>query len=88
MQKRGELVDWMVEMHLTLRLFAPTLFAAVSIMDQYCCLTTIETMELSMLAVTSLFLSAKYEETYNIPSLKDMQKAASLRTLVDKTKIV
>ena len=69
--KRFALVNWLMEIHAEQQLSPETLYLTVGILDRYLATDCVETKELEMVGLTSLFIASKYEETY-YPSLRDL----------------
>ncbi|CAL9736654.1 S-phase entry cyclin-5 [Monosporozyma servazzii] len=68
---RAILIDWLVEVHEKFQCFPETLLLAVNIMDRFLSKTTkVNTDKLQLVAVTSLFIAAKYEEIH-LPKLAE-----------------
>ena len=67
---RSILVDWLVEMHQRFRLLPETLFLAINIMDRFMSVEVVQIDKLQLLATSSLFIAAKYEEVFS-PSVKN-----------------
>ncbi|KAH3664384.1 hypothetical protein WICMUC_005769 [Wickerhamomyces mucosus] len=67
---RSILVDWIVEVHLRFRLLPETLFLAINLMDRFMSKEIVQIEKLQLLATSSLFIAAKYEEVYS-PSVKN-----------------
>lgn len=67
---RAILVDWLVEVHEKFRCFPETLYLAINIMDRFLSNNKVSTDKLQLVAVTSLFISAKFEEI-RLPKLSD-----------------
>jgi len=67
---RTILIDWLVEVHRMFKLFPESLFLSIAIVDKYLSLKKISRAQLQLVGITSLLLSAKYEEIYP-PDLKD-----------------
>ena len=67
------LVDWLIEVHYKFKLFPETLYLTVNILDRFLSQTNeiITKRDLQLVGVTSLLLSAKYEEMY-VPELRDL----------------
>ena len=68
---RTILINWIIEVHYKFHLLNETLFICVKILDKYLSQKTIERKYLQLLGITSLYISAKYEEIY-APSAKDL----------------
>ncbi|KAL6950186.1 hypothetical protein ACO0QE_000862 [Hanseniaspora vineae] len=66
---RAILVDWLVQVHESFRLFPETLYLGVQIMDRFMALKKVSLSKLQLLAITSLFIAAKYEEVV-LPKLE------------------
>ena len=58
---RTVLLDWLVDLHLKLKMFPRTLFIMISILDNYLAQKQIKKQELQLVGAAVLFLSAKYE---------------------------
>jgi hypothetical protein len=58
------LYDWLVDVHLKLRMFPQTLFITCNLIDRFLGKKDINRSKLQLLGVTCLFIAAKYEETY------------------------
>lgn len=68
---RAILIDWLVEVHEKFQCFPETLLLAINIMDRFLAKTTkVNTDKLQLVAVTSLFIAAKYEEIH-LPKLAE-----------------
>lgn len=67
---RSILVDWIVEIHLRFKLLPETLFLAINLMDRFLSTELVEVEKFQLLAVSCLFIAAKYEEVYS-PSVKN-----------------
>lgn len=64
---RTTLLDWVVDIHLKFKMFPRTLFLIAAIIDKYLSLKTVRKEELQLVGAASIFLAAKYEETYQVP---------------------
>lgn len=67
---RAILVDWLVEVHEKFQCYPETLFLTINIMDRFLSKNKVTLSKLQLLAVTSLFIAAKFEEV-NLPKLSD-----------------
>lgn len=67
---RAILVDWLVEVHEKFQCFPETLYLAINIMDRFLSNNKVSTDKLQLVAVTSLFISAKFEEI-RLPKLSE-----------------
>jgi len=67
------LVDWLIEVHYKFKLFPETLYLTVNILDRFLAQTKdlVVKRDLQLVGVTSLLVSAKYEEMY-VPELRDL----------------
>mmetsp|Transcript_37090 Transcript_37090/g.42317 ORF Transcript_37090/g.42317 Transcript_37090/m.42317 type:complete len:349 (-) Transcript_37090:212-1258(-) len=68
---RGILVDWLVEVHLKLKLVPETLYLTVNLIDRYLERQNIFKKSLQLVGVTCLLIASKYEEIYP-PELRDL----------------
>ncbi|SSD60856.1 uncharacterized protein SCODWIG_02617 [Saccharomycodes ludwigii] len=66
---RAVLVDWLIQVHQSFKLFPETLFLAINIMDRFMSLKKISLSKLQLVAITSLFIAAKFEEVV-LPKIK------------------
>lgn len=67
---RAILIDWLVEVHEKFQCYPETLFLAINLMDRFLSKNKVTLSKLQLLAVTSLFIAAKFEEV-NLPKLSD-----------------
>ncbi|KAI7905419.1 cyclin-like protein [Cokeromyces recurvatus] len=67
---RGVLIDWVIEIHYLFGLLPETLYLAVNIIDRFLSQRTVALGKLQLVGVTSLYIAAKFEETF-CPSLQD-----------------
>ncbi|SMN18174.1 similar to Saccharomyces cerevisiae YGR109C CLB6 B-type cyclin involved in DNA replication during S phase [Maudiozyma saulgeensis] len=67
---RAILIDWLVEVHEKFQCFPETLYLAINIMDRFLADNKVNTDKLQLLAVTSLFIAAKFEEIH-LPKLAE-----------------
>lgn len=67
---RAILIDWLVEVHEKFQCYPETLFLTINIMDRFLSKNKVTLSKLQLLAVTSLFIAAKFEEV-NLPKLSD-----------------
>ncbi|CAR26988.1 ZYRO0C06160p [Zygosaccharomyces rouxii] len=67
---RAILVDWLVEVHEKFQCYPETLFLTINIMDRFLAKNKVTLSKLQLLAVTSLFIAAKFEEV-TLPKLSD-----------------
>ncbi|KAL0737017.1 hypothetical protein Bca4012_013227 [Brassica carinata] len=59
---RGVLVDWLVEVAEEYKLLSDTLYLAVSYIDRFLSLQTVNRQKLQLLGVSSMLIASKYEE--------------------------
>ena len=87
---RAILVDWLVEVHEKFQCFPETLLLAINIMDRFLAKTTkIGTDKLQLVAVTALFIAAKYEEIH-LPKLAEyayITAGAASKTSIKKAEL-
>ncbi|EHM99724.1 Clb5p [Saccharomyces cerevisiae x Saccharomyces kudriavzevii VIN7] len=67
---RAILVDWLVEVHEKFQCYPETLFLSINVMDRFLAQNKVTMNKLQLLAVTSLFIAAKFEEV-NLPKLAE-----------------
>lgn len=67
---RAILVDWLVEVHDKFQCFPETLYLTINLMDRFLADNKVSTDKLQLLAVTSLFIAAKFEEIH-LPKLSE-----------------
>ncbi|CCF55976.1 hypothetical protein KAFR_0A05410 [Kazachstania africana CBS 2517] len=61
---RAVLVDWLVEVHEKFSCFPETLYLAINLMDRFLSRNKATIDKLQLVAVTSLFIAAKFEEIH------------------------
>lgn len=61
-EMRAILVDWLVEVHQKFQYTTDTLLLAISLMDRFLSQNKVTVGKLQLLAITSLFVAAKFEE--------------------------
>ena len=69
---RVTLLDWIVDIHLKLKMFPRTLYIIISILDKYLSLRQVKRQELQLVGTACLFIAAKYEETYQVPDADEL----------------
>ena len=67
---RAILVDWLVDVHLKIKMVPETLFVCVSLIDRYLEKVPVTRQYLQLVGVTAMFIASKYEEIYP-PQIKD-----------------
>ncbi|EJT99325.1 hypothetical protein DACRYDRAFT_23901 [Dacryopinax primogenitus] len=70
---RDVLVDWLVQIHATLKLLPETLFLCINIVDRFLSARTVSLVKFQLVGVASLYLAAKYEEI-SYPMVSDLVK--------------
>jgi hypothetical protein len=68
---RSILVDWLVEVHLKIKLVPETLYLTINLIDRYLKRQEISRSRLQLLGVTSLLIASKYEDIYP-PELRNL----------------
>jgi len=58
--------------HHKFKLFPRTLYFIIHFMDSYLSKRNIQKSKFKLLAISCLFMAAKYEETYRVPTIKDL----------------
>jgi hypothetical protein len=71
-QSRAKLIDWLSELHYKYKMFPETIFTVVSLVDQYLSAKEVPLSELQLVGVASLYIAAKFEETYQVPQAKQL----------------
>lgn len=69
-EMRSIVIDWLVDVHRKFKMRMETLFITISIMDRYLEKNQIRKEIFQLVAASSLFIAAKYEEIYP-PALED-----------------
>lgn len=69
--RRSIVIDWIIDVHLNYELSRKTLFLAIYLFDYYIAVKDIPISKVQLLAVTSIYVASKYEET-DFPPLLDM----------------
>ncbi|KLO17640.1 hypothetical protein SCHPADRAFT_152778 [Schizopora paradoxa] len=60
---RGELIDWLIQLHSRFRLMPETLYLAINLVDRFLSYRYSSLAKLQLVGVTCMFISAKVEET-------------------------
>jgi len=77
-QDRAKLIDWLCKLHYKFKMFPGTLFTMVSYIDRYLAVNNeLPLSELQLLGIAALFAAAKFEETYQVPPLKQLVTCCS-----------
>ena len=71
-QSRAKLIDWLSELHYKYKMFPETLFSMVALIDQYLAAKEVPLAELQLVGVAALYIAAKFEETYQVPQVKQL----------------
>jgi hypothetical protein len=71
-QSRAKLIDWLSELHYKYKMFPETLFTITSLIDQYLAVKEVPLGELQLVGVAALYIAAKFEETYQVPQVKQL----------------
>lgn len=74
---RTILLDWLVDVHLKFHMFPQTLFIVAAILDRYLAKKTVKKADLQLVGAASLFIAAKYEETYRVPEARELVHISS-----------
>lgn len=53
-------------------MFPETLFSIVALIDQYLTAKEVPLAELQLVGVAALYIAAKFEETYQVPQVKQL----------------
>lgn len=70
--ERGKLIDWLSKIHQKFKMFPETMFSMISLIDQYLRKKNVSINDLQLVGISALFISAKFEETYQVPPLKQL----------------
>jgi G2/mitotic-specific cyclin 2 len=70
-EKRGVLVDWVLQVHAKFGLLPETLFLFTNILDRFLSSRSVDLLKLQLVGITAFFIAAKYEETY-CPSVTEI----------------
>ncbi|RDB30354.1 G2/mitotic-specific cyclin cdc13 [Hypsizygus marmoreus] len=70
-EKRGILVDWILQVHARFNLLQETLFLFTNLLDRFLSSRPISLSKLQLVGITTFFIAAKYEETY-APSVAEI----------------
>lgn len=74
-EKRGVLVDWVLQVHARFNLLQETLFLFTNILDRFLSSRPISLSKFQLVGITAFFIAAKYEETYS-PSVAEIARLA------------
>ncbi|KAG6857038.1 hypothetical protein H0H87_010392 [Tephrocybe sp. NHM501043] len=82
-EKRGILVDWVLQVHARFNLLQETLFLFTNILDRFLSARPISLSKLQLVGITAFFIAAKYEETY-APSVAEIAYLADGQYTVEE----
>ncbi|GLB39126.1 putative cyclin family protein [Lyophyllum shimeji] len=82
-EKRGILVDWILQVHARFNLLQETLFLFTNILDRFLSARPISLSKLQLVGITAFFVAAKYEETY-APSVAEIAYLADGQYTVEE----
>ncbi|KAG5645499.1 hypothetical protein DXG03_005908 [Asterophora parasitica] len=82
-EKRGILVDWILQVHARFNLLQETLFLFTNILDRFLSSRPISLSKLQLVGITAFFIAAKYEETY-APSVAEIAYLADGQYTVEE----
>ena len=71
-QSRAKLLDWLSELHYKYKMFPETIFTIAALVDQYLAVRDVPLGELQLVGVAALYIAAKFEETYQVPQVKQL----------------
>jgi G2/mitotic-specific cyclin 2 len=70
-EKRGILVDWVIQVHARFHMLQETFFLFINILDRFLSLRPVSLSKLQLVGITCFFVASKFEETY-APSVKEV----------------
>lgn len=89
--KRRTIWNWIIAIHHKFEMNQQSLILTLNIIDRYCSYKRVPSKSYHLLAITSLFIAAKYEEIY-FPTLKDLcylcKNRISKQNIIDMEKKV
>jgi cyclin B len=68
---REILVDWLVELHLKLKLHADVIYITVQLLDRFLSLKSVHRTKLTLVGCTAMMLACKYDEDKMEPQIGD-----------------
>ena len=74
---RAKLIDWLADLHYKYKMFPETIFTVATLVDRYLSAKTVPLSELQLVGAAALFISAKFEETYQVPQMKQLLSACA-----------
>ena len=60
---RGELVDWLIQLHSRFKMLPETLFLCVNLLDRFLSYRVVSVIKLQLVGVACMFVAGKVEET-------------------------
>jgi hypothetical protein len=69
---RCVLLNWLVDVHLKYKLKHESFFITVNIIDDYLSKQVVYRNQLQLIGITSLWIAAKYQETYQVPKIGNL----------------
>ena len=69
---RGVLLCWLQEVSQKYRMMPETFFLTVRIIDSFLRVRVVVRTQLQLVGVTAFWIAAKYQETYQVPKLKNL----------------
>lgn len=74
---RAKLIDWLAELHYKYKMFPETIFTMVTLVDRYLSAKAVPLGDLQLIGAAALFIAAKFEETYQVPQMKQLISACA-----------
>jgi hypothetical protein len=71
---RGVLLCWLLEVHQKYKLMNETFFLTVRLVDGFLRVEEVARGRLQLVGVAALWIAAKYQETYQVPKLVNLQQ--------------
>ncbi|ODV90631.1 hypothetical protein CANCADRAFT_17434, partial [Tortispora caseinolytica NRRL Y-17796] len=72
---RPYLIDFLIELHLSLRLKPKTLFLAISLIDRYCSKRVVYKKHYQLVGCVAIWIAAKYEDKKErVPSVQELKQ--------------
>ena len=71
------MIDWLAELHYKYKMFPETLFTMITLVDRYLSAKHVPLAELQLVGAAALFIAAKFEETYQVPTVKQLIAACA-----------
>lgn len=83
---RAILIDWLVEVHEKFQCVTETLLLSINIMDRFLSKTKVKVAKLQLVAITCLFIAAKFHEI-NLPKLVSYAYVTDGAATIDEIKL-